>query len=408
MNLKNATLKLLVALSCIFAICIMPVFTAAGDVKPKAGDVIDASNIEQYKDYFPDFMQRFIKDGWGLEIPTIVHVQDYKENLLPKYFRDATESNRGKVTLNEDGTLSGYDYRGFPFAEIKEPNKAMKIMWNNYYKYKGDDFCYPKPFMGSGKRKGGRVTYGAGKYWNIKYVGRLMIPPINIKNPYGLLWSSNFVSESPGSNGLYSLTWRYLDLNKSDDMWAYIPTLRRTIRMISSERSNPVQGSSMSYDDQYGWDGNIFNFEYKLVEEKSLLQIMNCSEEIIMSKYPEGYNKAIMTGPDFPYELREVYVVEVRAKDQRYPESKRYLWILKENFIPSYSQNYDKNGELWKGMANVLNKAKTGQGETAPFMSNAAIDLKTGIWMWALGFGVKIDAGIKPDNFLPGNFFLMK
>ena len=32
--------------------------------EPKAGDVINSGNIEQYKEYFPMFMQRYVQDGW--------------------------------------------------------------------------------------------------------------------------------------------------------------------------------------------------------------------------------------------------------------------------------------------------------------------------------------------------------
>ncbi len=375
---------------------------------PKPGDVINSANIDQCASFFPEFMQRYIQDGWGFEDPAIVHLQGYQENLLPKSFRDATEKNRGKVTLNTDGTLSGYNYEGFPFAEIEEPNKALKIMWNNFYKYKGDDFYYKGEFLSSGKRKGGKVTYASGRYFNIKYVGRLTLPPVNLENPLGLFWSSIFQSKAAGSKDMMTLTWRYLDPIKSDDMWAYIPTLRRTIRMVSSERSNPISGTSMTYDDQFGWDGNIFNFEYKLIEEKPLIQVVNWREDVILSKYPRGYDKPVMNGPDFPYELRDVYVIEVAPKDSRYPESKRYLWILKENFFPSYFQNYDKSGELWKGMANVLHKIKTGQGETAPWMSNAITDFKTGTWNWALSVGAQTDAGMEPGKFSPGVFYRLK
>jgi hypothetical protein len=42
----------------------------------KAGDVINSANIEQYKDYFPMYMQRWIKDGWGFEKPVVIKVKD--------------------------------------------------------------------------------------------------------------------------------------------------------------------------------------------------------------------------------------------------------------------------------------------------------------------------------------------
>jgi len=31
--------------------------------EPKAGDVINASNAEPYKEYLPSYLERFVKDG---------------------------------------------------------------------------------------------------------------------------------------------------------------------------------------------------------------------------------------------------------------------------------------------------------------------------------------------------------
>jgi len=56
-------------ITCFLMMLIIAPATFATEVQP--GTVIDASNIEQYKDYFPEFMQRFIVDGWGFEDPGI-------------------------------------------------------------------------------------------------------------------------------------------------------------------------------------------------------------------------------------------------------------------------------------------------------------------------------------------------
>jgi hypothetical protein len=407
MKFRNATLKLIVVLSCIFTICIMPVFTAAGDVKPKPGDVIDASNIEQYKSYFPEFMQRYIKDGWGIEDPFVIHVKEYEPNPLPESFLKETEKNKGKVKLSSDGSLSGYDYHGAPFAddEIKEPGKVMKIMWNNYYKWKGDDMIFVKDFATTRKRKGGKISYNTGRMSNIRFVGRNVVLPRELENPQKLFWASIVRTTSVGAKDMYILTYRYLDTNQSDDMWAYVPTLRRTLRMISTERSNPMGGSPYTPDDQYGWDGKINEFDYKLIGEATLLNVMNFDVNEYFEKYPNGYPHPAFIGREFPYEVRETYLVEVKPKNPRHPESKRLLWIMKENYMPAYAQMYDKNGEIWKGLPNIFCKIKTQKGETGPFMANSVTDFKTGMWSLSVGLGANLDIGLDPGFYNPGLFF---
>ena len=67
MKKTEAKWSVLLAALIVGFIWMMPLAALAAE--PKAGDIIDSSNVDQYTDYLPMFMVRYIKDGWGLEQP---------------------------------------------------------------------------------------------------------------------------------------------------------------------------------------------------------------------------------------------------------------------------------------------------------------------------------------------------
>ena len=66
---------------------------AVWGVEAKPGDVIDSSNIDQYKDYFPNFVQRYIKDGWGFVDPVVIKVKETEPVPVTKAFLKASQEN---------------------------------------------------------------------------------------------------------------------------------------------------------------------------------------------------------------------------------------------------------------------------------------------------------------------------
>ena len=213
--------------------------------EPKAGDTIDAKNVDQYKDYLPMFMQRYIKDGWEIAAPMIIKVKAPEFVNFTKGYLEASRENMKTCKLTSEGLLEGYNGQGCPFLEPAEPDKGMKIMWNQFYKNFPDDWIVPYSFLAVAKRKGGKVMMGDSTYEQILFTNRTQLEPIPelTDNPNQLYYANKGNSRTPPNKDLCTLTWRYKDPMKYDDMWTYVPSLRRTIRLISSERSNPIQGT---------------------------------------------------------------------------------------------------------------------------------------------------------------------
>lgn len=61
------------------------------------------------------------------------------------------------------------------------------------------------------------------------------------------------------------LTYDYYDSGKDDDQWLYLPALRKTKRIASSDKSGSFMGSDFTYSDMTS--NNIKDYNYKLLKE---------------------------------------------------------------------------------------------------------------------------------------------
>jgi hypothetical protein len=400
-KLKNAISRMIVFVSSVALIPLLPILISTVGAEIAEGTIINSTNIDQYEGYLPSYMCRFVKDGWNIIDPVTIHVKGFTENLPPDNFMKASEENKGKVKLLPNDLIENYE-SGFPFPDPQEPNKALKIMWNLYYRWRGDDFSYPGGFPVTSKRKGGTVASSHALIDQIFFTCRTVVDPKpNLNNPNNLHWAMTLDSLEPPYKDMVTLVWRYADPTKADDMWTYIPALRRTIRMISSERANPIRGTPTTWDDMYGFDGRPLEFNYKVLKEQTILGLMN--QQTLAFDFPSGYPHPIIAGPKDPYELRDTFVVEVVSKDPRYPESKRVLWIPKDIYYPIYGETFDKAGKLWKGTWDAFAKAKTVPGGTGPWLTGASYtDFKTGYWTQNLLRELAINSGLEVYPFEPG------
>ena len=388
----------------IFFLLIVVPFGFAFGAEPKPGDVIDASNIEQYADYFPPSQKRFFTDGYGISPLLAVHVREYEPNLPPKSYREITEKYAGKTKINADGSLNGYE-AGMPFPDPQEPNKALKVMYNFQYRWRGDDYWYPGGYILIDKRKGNNGTSKRANIKQLKYKHRTVLDPKPaLNNPKDLHFAWLYLAMSPPNKDMTTLTWRYDDPFKNDDMWCYVPTLRRTLRLMSSERSTPVNGTPYTWDDFYGFDGQTLGFNYTLLGEKPMLGI--CHQQSVADdpncKIKDGFSEAILGGPEDPYELGDTYIIEGASKDPKHPESKKILYIHKEMMAVLQAETFDKKGDLWKINYGGYRPVQTTRGETGPWVASGCMcDVKTGFYSTVLLAAPSIDNGWDPRIFAP-------
>jgi hypothetical protein len=106
---------------------------------------------------------------------------------------------------------------------------------------------------------------------------------------------------------------------QADDVWVFLPALRKTRRVVSSQRSQSFMGSEFSYGDLS--IPELDDFTYTLVREE-----------------PSGGEPC--------------WVIDVLPKDKAAGDaegySKKTFWVSKDKFVVVRGLYYDKDGKLLK------------------------------------------------------------
>ncbi len=104
-----------------------------------------------------------------------------------------------------------------------------------------------------------------------------------------------------------------------DDMWIYLPALKKVRRLVSSNKSDSFVGSDFSYGDVIGYKVQDFN------------------HTLMGSEIVDGFDCYIM----------ESVPVNDKIKQDN-GLSKRKGWIRKDNFVTIKGETYDLSGQLYK------------------------------------------------------------
>ncbi len=67
------------------------------------------------------------------------------------------------------------------------------------------------------------------------------------------------------------LTWDYDDPTKDDDQWLYLPALKKTKRIASSDKSNAFMGSDLNYSDMTS--RNLEDYDFQFYKKKKEMKI---------------------------------------------------------------------------------------------------------------------------------------
>ena len=158
--------------------------------------------------------------------------------------------------------------------------------------------------------------------------------------------------------------------DKDDDIWIYLPSVKKVRRLISSNKKDSFVGTDFSYGDVIGH--KVKEWNHTLVKEEDV----------------DG---------------KPCYVIESTPKDATVKTntgySKRIGWIQKDNFVTVKAVAYDEAGELlkeakyshWKEVDTVKHKWQAGILE--------AKNLQTGHSTVITIDQFKVNNGVKDDFF---------
>lgn len=329
-----------------------------------AGTTITMQNWQQYKQFMPDGMVALFEGTYYWKMPTDVKMEVGPTiiNPLPKNYVDATEKYSSGVKIVElpDGglTLTGYQ-GGKPFPNPAEPHKGWKILANDWYRYLphliADSYA-----TGCTQDSFGSINCSADEivYRQLSYNTDPGIPS-NIPGAEGKYYTEWVMTVEPEQDRYNaSLTISGSDPSKPEDVYVFVPSLRRYQPVSAAARCTPFGGTDATPDDfRFGFDSNLTQMRVEYLGEKRILALVDTS--LPGSKFPEGYDMPLgWPAPSWgKWQLRDVDVIGVSKIPSRaagYCYGKRVMYIDKAFSAPVWEDLYDANLKPWKFFALFL------------------------------------------------------
>jgi hypothetical protein len=139
------------------------------------------------------------------------------------------------------------------------------------------------------------------------------------------------------------LTYDYDDPEKDDDQWLYLPALRKTKRIATTDKSGSFMGSDLNYSDMTS--RNLEDYDFRFYEKRKqdevrgrkvwLIWSIPRSKEIVDET---GYEKSLLfVRPDIDMVVRAIHWVEdgddLKYVDMRKLEQIDGIWVATDTLV---------------------------------------------------------------------------
>jgi len=346
------------------------------------GTVITTQNWQQYKDYMPLWMQILFSGQYAYKLAPDQQVVVGPPTIksLPKEFAKNTEKYSGQVGLQvlpDGGTLPRNYTAGLPFPHPTNPNIADKLLWDLWYRYLPRvDINKVANLLLIDKYHQIYTEVVFNDYMRLSHVSE---PGLPIYTPEAkdidiALYTETLLPEQAKYTA--GLVIYFTDPTRIQEIWSFVPSLRRPLRLSASARCAPILGSDFVTDDQKsGFNMLLSETTGTLVAHKKTL-IMNS----LQPAYPTpidlmdsntihlwGIDKGIGWPPaPSKWDLGETWIVEARRVPEKlvgYCYGNRRMYIDALDFHLAGQELYDMNGKLWKIIDNFSRLHPNGYGD---------------------------------------------
>jgi Protein of unknown function (DUF1329) len=349
---------------------------ASDQVAP--GTVITHSNWQDFKRFMPPAMQTLFAgdDYWRLPNDLEIDVGPAIPVPLPRrYLADTvTFGKQVKLEKSPQGryVLEGY-VAGMPFPSATSDLRLepYELFYNTYYHY------------GPRLQRSINCVYAADSYGNftlgsvddviysqLMYLSDSGFPRVipNSNDHFLVKYSEQLAPEQ----GKYtsSLDIMHADPALLDDIYVYLPSARRPLRMSEADLCAPVAGSDFTMEDSnLGPPSLPQDFEITYRGERKILALVHadarvfkrCSNaQTLPARFFYSAAKGVVpwAKPTLgKWELRTVYVIEMKRLPEfasGYCYGNRVIYVDKETFVPLATELYDSQGRLYKYILELL------------------------------------------------------
>ncbi len=322
------------------------------------GTTITMANWQQYRDFMPDGMVGLFEGKYFWQMPPDIRIEIAPTVLhaLPKNYLAATEKYAGQVKIVErpDGSLLMQNYMGgIPFPNPQEPHKGWKVLQNLWYRY-GPSLLVDRHAPGCAINSSGSLSCEV-----IDAVTRQLAYNTDAGIPTGApaadaKFSTEWFMTVEPENLKYtaSLLISYADESRRDDIYVFLPALRRYQPVSSSGRCAPNSGMDFTDEDFHsGFDSNLTELQADYVARKRIIAFVDSDPPD--KPFPEGfYMPLAWPMPSWAkWQVRDVDLLSVKkiaSKAAGYCYGNRMLYVDAHFFGALWQEIYDSKMKLWK------------------------------------------------------------
>ena len=332
------------------------------------GTRITTANWKQYRKYMTISLQAFMSGKYFWKMGS--GPDDYLEvgptiptDLPPKYLSD-TEKYSGQAQLVKlpSGAYEIRNYgAGIAFPRPSGPDIAAQLLYNYYYTYIPSiytgyyDLALVDRYGSIAQNQTRQIFF---KLSHVSDVGQ----PITNPQANGLYLSIHNEVLSPEQSKYTTALAIYPDdPQRVPEIYAFLPSLRRSLRLSSVARCAPLQGTDWTNDDQRGGFSGIPNwFIPRYLGEKKMLFMVHSpwqakanEQDKFVGTFTYGGTAIGWPKPqENKVELRDVYVIDLvptEAVKRGYCYSHRVLYLDKNlAFTADQVDTWDNSNKLWK------------------------------------------------------------
>jgi Protein of unknown function (DUF1329) len=375
------------------------------------GTKITIANWQNYKQFMAPSIQAAFKGTyqWHVDGKPI-----YTMNVGPTVpypmttkFVENTEKYGGQAKLEQMPT-GGFKWHGYvaglAFPNPQEPNMGVKIAYNRWADFRpmaAHFFAW---------------NWLVDKYGNVNNLrsddafyrlSHLSIPgqPLELPFAKGIFYSSRFMVQEPEqSKYTTELTLQPDDPTRVEEIYVFLPSLRRSLRLSSAARCSPILGTDFIQDDN-AWLPS--NFKITLLGKKKVLTAIpdhdKAFDRVSYVQPPDSF-PGWMKSTAGKWQVRDYYILDMEWLTAlgAYCYSHRAFFIDAKTWIAPMAESYDKNGKLWK-LLWVMNTPIDYRGQNTQ-VDIASISMAAGIDFQNSHITATVETPTTTDDNVPGEF----
>jgi len=362
---------------CAAALAAALTIAVAGAARAVAGapQRIDKSNVEAHKALLPVSVYDRVRAGEYVLNVVPVDAQRFRANYTERFWK-ASAANAGKFGI-DPGTGGLTDsatgkipqrFFGMPFPQIQgsDPQAGAKIV-HNYRARRMQMDGDVHTFDLSDVTLTGEVLRTVKILLSQRYYIGTTAPPPDVLPDDTESRQLGAALQPKDLEGVGVLIWRINDWTTWDQVWAYLPTIRRVRRMRSSTRGDRVPGFEVQGDDADCYDNKTTYFTWKLVGEGEIIGPLGTADPYPFALTDEPpsrrimnvpYNRAVFETPgatgagwftlDNVFVKRPVWIVEGTPNDPYYEAGRIVMYIDRDLYHGYYKLTFNKAGELYR------------------------------------------------------------